>query len=777
MHYLRRGLVVGSALVFSLVLSGCGSTVQTKPEGQSQNKVDISKSSDVLISGGLFDVNGGRKLVVSATDISAGQIKPKTALVKTGQKIKNLLSGEGFVASADVENLVSNSANIATLPEKTKRIKFINEHQFLYLNDTDEFDHAKSLNLYDTTSKQSIVLYQTQSPWGIDEYVLSPDKEFASLWEVQMSTGSKQLLGGQSKITQVDLKTKQSQTLLGPQQTKNLSGTELSDAQNNLDSSVCVQYPLFYDSQNTLWLDTFCPNAGGLWGAGAYQVSQSSTTLSKNNLLLAGSYSFDPTFSGNGKFVLAVRPPQNGDASSYGVVYAHSNPTVISLISTESTTEQKINTPASIVLSNQPIISDDGTLIAYSAYPNQDDAKNNKNKTLYITNVQTGETKSTPLSGANDPLVFTRQNQAVLLGSPQTSSSGNSVLVSDAGSKYYPNFSSFMLISSKDLTQQESVSTSSGEFIQTRSASGSALAVTVPVSTEANGDNNIKIGAAEFREGLAEQRTSQQNTPSSVASGGPTKEECDAVLPGFSSVTSVPEFFELLKKNGWDTPNDVKVATPGTPERAKWMSPEGIILQHCQHSSKVNPACANSPTKCYDSPLYLYPLVEQLISINSHSDVFNSSPNDKSGNWQVLAEPDGKLILADGKAYSKISYSYKADSEPLGTGIVTSQAMLKPTLSDYADKLGLNQKEKNDFVSFWSTKLKDAPFVQISHYSRAESANILKLDINPQPDTFIPIVMYFKILQFPTVISKPIFEPIQNRVGFTALDWSGVIEK
>lgn len=782
-----KKIIFGATLFFlCVILTGCDYSFLEQKNGQEVKKGSVSQAKDVLIGGSLYNTDKGKKLVISATDISAGQIKQKSAFVKSGEKVANLFSGNGFVASADVSSIAGASQDVATLPKNTKRIKFIDNHQFLFLSDTDDQDHAKSLNLYDVTTGKSTVLYQAQLPWGIDEYVLSPDKKMAALWEAQIPDGSTQLLGGQSKVTQVNIQTKKNQTILGPQIMQNLKDEKLDSVQMSLDASVCIQYPLFYDAKNALWLDTFCPNAGGLWGAGIYQIAQGGT-LTRNSILTGGSYSFDPVLSEDGNYILIIRPKERGDASKVGVNHAINNPAELSVILASSGVEQKVKVPDGLTFSNKPIISSDGKLIAFTAFPSADDAKNQKNEKIYIIERDSGKAKSSSISETNYPLEFTRQDKAVVLGAPQNKvDSVANTLVSDAGSKYNPIFTAYAVVSTEDPSSQEKVTASNAsEYIGAQSMEGAAPAISTPAegSQASDEENNLKVGAQDFRNGLAEQRLNQQNGVS--GSSGPnsaTKEECEVAFPGFSSAKTVSEMRAVIKAAG------LQGGDPGSILIGKLnnYSPNSMLFSRCAFSSFNNCEVKQQPDmiynfksdrllKCYDSPLYLYPKSSISITINSSALPYASEPKDLLGTWKVLADSDGTIQTRDGKTYNKISYDYQSDAKPLGTGIIASQANLKQILSDYADKLGLNQKEKIDFVSFWTEKVKDAPFVQISHYSRAESSRILQLTIEPKPDTFIPIVMYFKKLSSPVKLPGPIFESVLERKGFTALDWSGVV--
>jgi len=183
-------------------------------------------------------------------------------------------------------------------------------------------------------------------------------------------------------------------------------------------------------------------------------------------------------------------------------------------------------------------------------------------------------------------------------------------------------------------------------------------------------------------------------------------------------------------------------------------------------------------SKCSDSPLYLYPEKETLVDIkvNLPAKILDAQPTYKENGWQVLAQPNGKLTTNDGEVFDKISYLYSTDSESPDYGLIVKREELGQILPAYAEMIGLQGQEVVDFTSFWLESLGDSPYYLVSHFDQNQSKAMMPLEINPKPDVLIQTIMYFQLLEKPIEVKPPVFENVLERFGFTAVDWSGIIE-
>lgn len=177
---------------------------------------------------------------------------------------------------------------------------------------------------------------------------------------------------------------------------------------------------------------------------------------------------------------------------------------------------------------------------------------------------------------------------------------------------------------------------------------------------------------------------------------------------------------------------------------------------------------------CAKPVIYLYPTKETAVKVKVGADVNVSIPEYKSG-WDVLANPNGLITLGK-KVYDSLFW----EGQGIGTypeidyGFVVKQADLIPTINDHLTKLGLNEKEKSDFLDYWIPKLPKDPYVRLSWLTTGQMNRLAPLTIDPRPDTMIRVFLDYEGL------AKPIELKTQNltavpRKGFTVVEWGGVL--
>lgn len=190
------------------------------------------------------------------------------------------------------------------------------------------------------------------------------------------------------------------------------------------------------------------------------------------------------------------------------------------------------------------------------------------------------------------------------------------------------------------------------------------------------------------------------------------------------------------------------------------------------------------PTWCDAKPvIYLYPTVPTYVNVSLvlPGKVIESDPLYPDSGWQqVLAYPDGNLIY-QGNSYKELFYEAAIDrTDAPKQGIVVASRNIKATLATITTKLGLNSTEQQEFLDYWTPRLQDlkSPYMMISVFDPAAKDRIDHVDISPKPDTFIQFIMYYKALNAPISV-EPLQLPavIPQRIGFTAVEWGGIIDK
>jgi|GEM_PF-2957040 len=176
--------------------------------------------------------------------------------------------------------------------------------------------------------------------------------------------------------------------------------------------------------------------------------------------------------------------------------------------------------------------------------------------------------------------------------------------------------------------------------------------------------------------------------------------------------------------------------------------------------------------------IYLYPKKTEKVSVKVDPVGGFTKTDPVYGNgWNVMATPDSRLTnLSDGKTYPYLFWEGGAKGvvNTPKEGFVVAQADIPALLSNKLALLGLNAKERTDFMSFWVSRLSKAPYYFITFVPKSEMDRVAPLTVVPTPDTVIRVLMDYKALSVPISVSPlPITTPVRN--GFTVVEWGGII--
>ena len=192
---------------------------------------------------------------------------------------------------------------------------------------------------------------------------------------------------------------------------------------------------------------------------------------------------------------------------------------------------------------------------------------------------------------------------------------------------------------------------------------------------------------------------------------------------------------------------------------------------------------------CIGKPvIYLYPTIPMLVdvSVRTEGAVVISDPQIEKGNkWtNVMAHPNGILFYKD-KPYRELFYETesRAVNQPKA-GLVMKKENLEKDLKDFVEKLGLTREdEKDEFLDWWLPRLRsyNSAYWFVSILENDEKKRIDKVMISPKPDTFIEFIVYFAPMDEheanSSYVEPLVLPPTPKRIGFTAVEWGGVIGK
>lgn len=175
--------------------------------------------------------------------------------------------------------------------------------------------------------------------------------------------------------------------------------------------------------------------------------------------------------------------------------------------------------------------------------------------------------------------------------------------------------------------------------------------------------------------------------------------------------------------------------------------------------------------------IYLYPQTAQKVSVafDKIVNLFGSMPEYRSG-WNVIAEPSGKILNpSDGRFYPYLFWEGWSLIFPIqNKGFVVKQSEVSSFLTKTLPKLGLNEKEKKDFMNAWLPHFFNSPYYFITFLDQDDIDKIAPLQISPKPDTIIRIMMDIKPLEKAIDVEEQQFKSLPKRNGFTVVEWGGL---
>lgn len=221
----------------------------------------------------------------------------------------------------------SQATTVATLPLNIKKVTILSDKTLLYIDQTDKLDHGQRISIYNTQEKQIVKNIPVINEFGIDDYVLSPDKKYLALWEVSFVPGSQVLQGGRSKVVIVDLNRPEVSNLLYDEP---------------ITATIPIHYPRAVINSGTVFTDKFIPNdpsGGAGWAYGMSVVDFDGTNKRDIDAMQSGTYSSQPTLSPGGKYLLfAGYDGSQGDGTAVknGYRQALLTPNTIELLNTQT---------------------------------------------------------------------------------------------------------------------------------------------------------------------------------------------------------------------------------------------------------------------------------------------------------------------------------------------------------------------------------------------------------------------------------------------------------
>lgn len=174
--------------------------------------------------------------------------------------------------------------------------------------------------------------------------------------------------------------------------------------------------------------------------------------------------------------------------------------------------------------------------------------------------------------------------------------------------------------------------------------------------------------------------------------------------------------------------------------------------------------------------IYLYPDEKKKIKVKlgNKQQITTSYPKYEDG-WNVQANPNGNLLDLDTnkQLYSlyyenENTYKFKIEKE----GFIIKGKEVAEFLEEKLEILGLNSKEKEEFIIYWLPQLEKNKYNYIRFASKEEIDINMPLEIEPMPQTIIRVLMTYKPLNHPIKVKEQKLTAVE-RMGYTVIEWGG----
>ena len=172
--------------------------------------------------------------------------------------------------------------------------------------------------------------------------------------------------------------------------------------------------------------------------------------------------------------------------------------------------------------------------------------------------------------------------------------------------------------------------------------------------------------------------------------------------------------------------------------------------------------------------IYLYPETETEVSVklDFNGQITSTYPQYDDG-WTVMAQPDGTLTdPVTGREYYCLFWEGISNVEyDLSAGFVVPGHETEAFLEDTLAKLGLTDREANEFIIYWLPRMEGNPYNLISFQTDTYTDSAV-LEIDPVPDTVLRVFMAWKPLGAPMKVQpQELTAPLRS--GFTVVEWGG----
>jgi len=181
----------------------------------------------------------------------------------------------------------------------------------------------------------------------------------------------------------------------------------------------------------------------------------------------------------------------------------------------------------------------------------------------------------------------------------------------------------------------------------------------------------------------------------------------------------------------------------------------------------------------YKPVIYTYSPTDQEISIQlkPNGGFTYTYPNYGNSGWKGIAHVDGSMTI-NGTRYPYLFWeglNKKAEQmTDYSEGFLVKQTEVTAFLEDKLTQMGLNDKEKTDFITFWGPRMVQTELGFVQFLFNEDYNQVADITISPAPAEIFRVYMLWTPLENTTTFRpQPQKMESVDRTGFYVIEWGG----
>lgn len=266
-----------------------------------------------------------------------------------------------------------------------------------------------------------------------------------------------------------------------------------------------------------------------------------------------------------------------------------------------------------------------------------------------------------------------------------------------------------------------------------------------------------------------------KNNPKNICDKKEIKEPSAAldVYIKLSEANNIPDAVKNCNKPALPQKTDMKIVFRPSPDGQSNLQLRTFsFIEEVPRIRWLAPFCKPA--------IYLYPKrkTEVNVSVAPQGKMLLTIPQYPKNGWDVIAEPNGDIYSGQ-KRFDYLYYEASLPDQLIqkpSEGFVITYDERAAFLKDLVAKIGLNEKETQQFVEYWVPILPKSPYYFVGIIPQTKLHEISPLMISPKPDSTLRLTLYFQALEKKETVTPPVILPF-NRQGFTAVEWGGIFKQ